>query len=205
MYKLYSRAGSGGFPVEAALELCGAPFELIEVPKARRDDPDFRRISPLGQVPVLVLDDDRAMTESAAMCILIAERHPAAGLAPSIGSAERADFLRWMVFMSAVLYQADLRIYYAPRYTAEAGGVDGVKVAALAELDAGLAVVNAALATRQWLTGARSIADTYLLMLFHWHPDMDRARRDYPNIERLSAALRPDPLLARLNASHALW
>lgn len=205
MYTLYSRAGSGGFVVEAALELAGAPFTLVDVPKSQRDDPEFRKISPFGQVPVLALPDGGLMTESAAMCILIAERHAEAGLAPAPGEPERADFLRWMMFFSTVIYQADLRVYYAPRYTTDPNGADGVKQAGLAEMDAGLAVIDRALAGRDWLLDQRSIADVYLLMLHHWHPEMERARRDFPNIERVCATLRDDPLLARRNGTHELW
>lgn len=205
MYKLYSRAGSGGFAVEAALHLAAAPFELIDVPKALRDDPDFRKISPLGQVPVLALPDGRLMTESAAMCMLIAERHPQALLAPLPEAPERADFLRWMTFLSAVIYQADLRVYYASRYTSDPTGIEGVKRAGLAEMDAGLAVIDATLAEREWLAGPRSIADVYLLMLYCWHPDMEGARLAYPNIERLAVRLRAEPLLARLNVAHDMW
>lgn len=205
MYTLYSRAGSGSLVVEAALELAGAPFEMVDVPKARRDDPEFRRISPFSQVPALALPDGQLMTESAAMCILIAERHAEAGLAPAPGAAERADFLRWMLFFSSVVYQADLRVYYAARHTADPNGADGVRQAGLAEMDAALGVIDRALAGRDWLLAQRSIADVYLLMLHHWHPEMERARRDFPNIERVCATLRAEPLLARLNAAHDLW
>jgi len=45
-------------------------------------------------VPVLTLPDGHSLTESAAICILLAERHPEAQLAPEAGSPARADFLR---------------------------------------------------------------------------------------------------------------
>ena len=145
MYKLYTRPGSGGFVVEAALALANAPFEQIDVPKTDRPDPAFLDISPLNQVPVLTLPDGSSMTESAAICILLAERHPNAGLAPAVDAPARADFLRWMAFMSSVLYPAVLRFYYAYRYTADADGTKAVKQAAVAEMDRGFAVVDAAL------------------------------------------------------------
>ncbi|MBN9552122.1 MAG: glutathione S-transferase family protein, partial [Alphaproteobacteria bacterium] len=146
MYKLYTRPGSGGFVVEAALAMAGVPFEQIDVPKQETPDPAFLAISPLCQVPALTLPDGHSLTESAAICILLAERHPEAGLAPEAGSPGRADFLRWMAFMSSVLYPAALRLYYAHRYTADAGGVGAVKEAAVAEMDRGFAIVDDALA-----------------------------------------------------------
>lgn len=205
MYKLYTRPGSGGFVVEAALAMAGAPFEQVDVPKKDAPDPAFLAISPLNQVPVLTLPDGHSLTESAAICILLAERHPQAGLAPEAGSPARADFLRWMAFMSSVLYPAILRLYYAHRYTAD-GNVQPVKDAAIAEMDRGFSIVDEALAGRDWLSGETfSLADIYLVMLVAWHPEVERARNAWPNIERLWSGLRQHELVRRLNASHDMW
>jgi glutathione S-transferase len=206
MYKLYTRPGSGGFVVEAALALANVPFEQIDVPKTDRPDPAFLGISPLNQVPVLTLPDGSSMTESAAICILLAERHPNAGLAPAVDAPARADFLRWMTFMSSVLYPAVLRFYYAYRYTADPDGTKAVKQAAVAEMDRGFAVLDAALQGRDWLVGSQlSLADIYLVMLVAWHPDVDKARTAWPNIERLWSKLRDNPLMKTLNTSHEMW
>lgn len=206
MYKLYTRPGSGGFVVEAALALAGVPFDQVDVPKKDTADPAFLAISPLNQVPVLTLPDGHSITESAAICILLAERHPAANLAPAAGSDARADFLRWMAFISAVLYPAVLRFYYAYRYTADADGVKAVKAAAVAEMDRGFTIIDNALAGRDWLAGdSLSIADIYLIMLVAWHPEPEKARAAWPNIERLWRKLRAHDLMRRLNASHEMW
>jgi glutathione S-transferase len=206
MYKLYTRPGSGGFVVEAALAMAGVPFEQIDVPKKDPADPDFLAISPLNQVPVLTLPDGHSLTESAAICILLAERHPEAHLAPEAGSPGRADFLRWMTFMSSVLYPAVLRLYYAHRYTADGAALQPVKQAAVAEMDRGFAILDRALAGRDWLAGdTLSLADIYLVMLVAWHPGVERARSAWPNIERLWAKLRQHDLMRKLNASHEMW
>ncbi|TGQ74550.1 glutathione S-transferase family protein [Mesorhizobium sp. M00.F.Ca.ET.186.01.1.1] len=206
MYKLYTRPGSGGFVIEAALALANAPFDQVDVPKTDRPDPAFLAISPLNQVPVLTLPDGSSITESAAICILLAERHPDAGLAPAADAPARADFLRWLAFMSSVLYPAILRFYYAHRYTADADGTKAVKQAAVAEMDRGFAVVDAALEGRDWVVGDRlSLADVYLVMLVAWHPDPAQARAAWPNIERIWSGLRQHPLMKKLNASHEMW
>lgn len=206
MYRLYTRAGSGGFAVEAAFELAGVPYERIEVVKGIEPDAEFRRISPLGQVPALVLPDGHAMTESAAMCQLIAERYPYARLAPAAEAPGRADFLRWLTFLASVMYPALLRYYYARRYTVDPQGNEAVKVAAIAESDRGFGIVDAALEGRDWLAGERmSIADVYLLMLAHWHPEAGKVAATWPNIERVCAAQRKHAVLKQLNASHEMW
>ena len=206
MYKLYTRPGSGGFVVEAALALAGAPFDQIDVPKKDPPDPAFLDISPLNQVPVLTLPDGSSITESAAICILLAERHTEAGLAPAAGSPARADFLRRMAFMSSALYPAILRFYYAHRYTADAEGVKAVKQAAVAEMDRGFAILDKALAGRDWLVGERlSVADIYLIMLVAWHPDVEKAHVAWPDMERLWARLRDHELMQKLNVAHDMW
>jgi glutathione S-transferase len=73
-------------------------------------------------------------------------------------------------------------------------------------MDRGLAVIDAALAGRQWLAGDRfSLADIYLLMLFSWHPEMERARAAWKNVERACAVLRDHPVMRELNARHKMW
>ena len=73
-------------------------------------------------------------------------------------------------------------------------------------MDRGFAIVDTALEGRDWMVGdAMSLADIYLVMLVAWHPDVDKARADWPNIERLWSALRAHPLMKRLNASHEMW
>ena len=108
MYTVYSRPGSGGFVIEAALELAGQPYTVTNIARGKAA-PEFLKISPLGQVPVLILPDESRLTESAAICLVLAERHPEAGLTPPPGAAERQEFLRWMMFMSSWLYPVLMR------------------------------------------------------------------------------------------------
>src|SRR5690606_35629388 len=100
---------------------------VVDVKKTPDPAPDFLAISPMNQVPVLVLADGHAVTETAAICALLAELHPGAGLGPLAGAAGRADFLRWLAFMTSTLYPAVLRYYYARRYTADADGIAAVR------------------------------------------------------------------------------
>src|SRR5690606_30587016 len=99
--------------------------------------------------------DGHAVTETAAICALLAELHPGAGLGPLAGAAGRADFLRWLAFMTSTLYPAVLRYYYARRYTADADGIAAVKQAAVAEMDREIAILDRALQGRDWLVAGR--------------------------------------------------
>ena len=61
-------------------------------------------VNPLRQVPALVLPSGEVITESAAILIHLADLHPQARLAPGPGDPKRAQYLRWMTYVSAAIY-----------------------------------------------------------------------------------------------------
>src|SRR5262245_48662101 len=133
MYKLYGRPGTGSVTIEAILETAGARYEVEIVPRSADGEATelLTRLNPLGQVPVLRLPDGRIMTESAAIALYLADVFPEAGLAPPTGSAERAAYLRWVVYLATNIYMTGLAAYYPDRYTSDQNGGKWVKSAAL--------------------------------------------------------------------------
>jgi len=200
-YRLYNRPGSGGFVVEAALALAGAPCELTELDsKPGTPLPDsFRDINPWGQVPTLVLPDGSVMTEAAAILIHLAAAHPDKGLAPPPGTPAHAQFLRWTVFASVNLYEAALRRSYPFRYTTDPEGYDAVREAAIARMGEGLAVVEQAVGDGPFLLGeTMSLADVYIAMLFIWF----RGEIAAPGLVRLTDGVRHHPVVAPIWRRH---
>lgn len=103
---LYGARGSGSIAVEAALTLLGLPYTLIEAvtwaePEARER---VAAANPMRQVPALIFPDGEVMTESAAILVDLADRHPEASLAPALTDPRRRQFLRWMVYVSSAIY-----------------------------------------------------------------------------------------------------
>ncbi len=43
---------------------------------------------------------------TAAICLYLCDRYPAAGLAPAIGSAQRAQFYKWLIWLTNTLQAA---------------------------------------------------------------------------------------------------
>ncbi len=205
MYTVYSRPGSGGFVAEAALELAGQPYRTVDE-KRGSDNPEFVAVSPLRQVPALVLPDGASLTESAAIILLLAERHPASGIAPPPGAAGRVDFLRWLQFLAATLYPALMRYYFCQRSTTDPEGLEEVKAAAIIDSDRHFAIIDRALDGRPWMAGAEfSMADPYLAMLAHWVPSLGRPRSEWTNIVAHSERTKAHPVVARLNERHRFW
>jgi GST-like protein len=106
MLKIFGAAGSGSVPIEAMLTLLGIPHEVIEA--VTWEDEVARKlvetVNPLRQVPALVLPDGEVVTESAAILIYLADLYPQARLAPTLSDPARAQYLRWMVYVSAAIY-----------------------------------------------------------------------------------------------------
>ena len=106
MLKIFGAVGSGSIPIEATLTLLGIPYEVIEA-VTWEDEAARKRVetvNPLGQVPALVLPSGEVMTESAAILIYLADLYPQARLAPGLGDPKRAQYLRWMAYVSAAVY-----------------------------------------------------------------------------------------------------
>lgn len=68
-------------------------------------DAAFLAASPMGKVPAL-RDGEVRMADSAAICIYLADRYPARGLAPALDDAQRGMYLYWMIYAPGVMEPA---------------------------------------------------------------------------------------------------
>jgi glutathione S-transferase len=104
-YTLYWEALSGAMAPQIMLEEMGVAYRKVAVDMARGEhrSPEYLAINPTGQVPVLGLPDGTVIGESAAIVLVLGERHPEAGLVPLVGDPDRPAFLRWLIFMAANL------------------------------------------------------------------------------------------------------
>ena len=90
------------------LEEAGVDYEIeaVDIRAAeRRDSDEFRAASPMGKVPALV-DGDVMMSESAAICLYVADRYSSGNLAPALDNSSRGRFLYWLMFTPAVIEPA---------------------------------------------------------------------------------------------------
>ena len=90
------------------LEEAGVDYEIEEVDirsPDRCDNPQFLAASPMGKVPALA-DGDVLMSESAAICIYVADRYCPGALAPAFDDAGRGKFLFWTLYTPAVIEPA---------------------------------------------------------------------------------------------------
>jgi glutathione S-transferase len=204
MYTLYGRPGSGSFAVQVALEEIGTAYERIWVGREAADLARFRATNPTGRVPALMLPDGAIMAESAAMLIHLALAHPRSALAPQPGSSAHAAFLQWMVFLSANIYEAALRVFYSARYSTR-GDADAGAIRERGTVDyrAHLEIIGQGLGPYV-LGGDYSIADVYLHMLASWYPgDGTELHARIPKLEAHGNLVSSRPAVAKVEADHA--
>jgi glutathione S-transferase len=96
MPRLYDYpASQNGWKARALLALLKRPYETVWVPIfSGQRDPAFLKLNPMGAVPVLELEDGRALAESHAVLVYLAEGTP---YLPA-DEFERAEALRWLFF-----------------------------------------------------------------------------------------------------------
>lgn len=204
MYTLFARQGAGSIGPQILLEELGLPHRVQWLGRADQAQPDYRRLNPTGKIPTLQLEDGSHVFESAAIMIHLVQSHAPNALAPPVGTPAHARFLQWMVFLSANLYEAYLRVYYPARYTrGSATDAEFVKSQALADVLRHVEVAEAALSP--FLLGAQpSAADIYLYMLATWHePSAEALYRQFPRLQAMCEAVARRPAVAKVMAMNA--
>ena len=99
IYKLYYVDGTASMGIRVLLEEIGASYELIQTTTDRRKPrpAEQLKLNPNGWVPVLLWDDS-AMYECAAITIFLCDRHSEANLAPAINEQELSLFIQTLVY-----------------------------------------------------------------------------------------------------------
>jgi glutathione S-transferase len=150
--RLYHVPGSRSTRVLWMLEEIGVPYELTVMTREERKTAGHISRHPLGRVPVVEFDDGRVLFESAAICIQLADLHPEANLIPPIGSPDRALVYQWSLFAMTELEPPIFQWMRARREETDQSEPSERYLAAAAVLDA-------ALADREWLVGRFTVAD----------------------------------------------
>lgn len=80
------------------LEELGVPYEIqqLDLTKGEHKQPSYMKVHPLGSVPAIE-DQGFIMFESAAIVLQLADKYPEKGLAPAVGTNERAEYYQWIV------------------------------------------------------------------------------------------------------------
>ena len=188
MIQLHYYPGNASMTPHMVLEELGIAFELKYVDRANaaHKAPDYLKLNPNGLIPVLV-DGDLVLYETAAILLHLADTHPDAGFAPAIGTPGRAQFYKWLAWMTNTV-QASLILYFYPERWVDEGNASGaaqVKAHAESRVAGLLDQMDAQLAShgREWFLGGRyGVLDPFALMLCRWTRGFARPARSLPHL-----------------------
>lgn len=174
MLQLHYYPGTAAMVPHIVLEELGVPYQRVLIDRVHMGHkaPEYLRLNPNGLIPVLV-DGDLVLYETAAICLYLCDSCPEARLAPPLGTAERAHFYKWLVWLTNTL-QTTLQAYFYPeRWVAPGNSAGAAEVKAQAEAKTGLLLdqIDAELARHggHWFAGKDySALDAYVLTLCRW-------------------------------------
>jgi glutathione S-transferase len=98
MYQAVGAPGSRLTRVTWMLEELHQPYQIL---LAKQHTDEMRRYNPTGKMPALV-DGDVVVTDSAAICAYLADKHPEKNMGPQT-PAERAHLNAWLFFAQSEL------------------------------------------------------------------------------------------------------
>lgn len=200
-YTVYGAVGSGSVPVEAALTLIGAPYEVVEAVtwEGEAEREKVAPVNPMRQIPVLVTPEGETLTESAAILIWLAEKHPEAALAPEVDDPRRGQFLRWMAFVPGAIYSMFWVRDEPSRLAGDDPAAQAIIKARTAERIADCwTAMEAQLTPKRWLLGDElTVLDLYVAVASRWTPNRARFHEVAP---RMGEVMRRVDALPELEA-----
>ena len=160
--KLYYSPGACSLSPHIVANEAGIPLDLVKVDtksKTIAREGDFWDVNPKGYVPALELDDGQVLTEGPAIVQYLADRAPAAALAPANGTFERVRLQETLNYLTSEIHKS-----YSPLFRPEV--LPAVREERLAYLGKRYALIEKQLEGRKYLLGDRfTIADAYLFTL----------------------------------------
>jgi glutathione S-transferase len=205
--ELYFTPGAASLAVHGVLEEVGADYRLRRVTKedGKVDPPELPSLNPHVRVPTMV-DGELVMFESAACVMYLCDGHPEAGLAPALGTRERALWYRWLTYMTNTVQAAFMVFFYPSRATDEQQAEAGIEAKADASL-AGMRdhIEGELAAAGPYLLGERfTSADLYLAMLTRWGRRLPEKWWDRPSLGEHYRLVTERPAIKRVYEQEGL-
>lgn len=206
-YTLYWERWSGAIFPQAMLEEIGTPYrkDHVDMAAMAHRSEDYLAINPAAQVPALRFPCGSVMGETAAIAVVLGERHPEAGLVPEPGDPERPFFLHWLLYMAANGYKTFSRYWHPEQFTENDQAEASIRQRAGEELDDFFGLLDrTAMGEDSFLTSGFSALDLYLTMLTAWAPDPERLLTENKKLASICQAVKSRPAYQRVMKDHGL-
>lgn len=205
-YTLFYSPGAASLAVHWMLLDVGIPFEakLVDIDAGANRSPEYLRLNPSGRLPTMLIDG-QPYSESTAMLMLLAERHPEKKLAPLPGTPKRAEWMETMIFLANTLLPAMRDWFYADK-DGDPQGAEAVKALARRRIEGAWDRLDARLADgRTYLLGNElSTADFLGTMLMRWSRNMPRPATTWKHLAPYIQRMRARPAFIEVNKREGL-
>jgi glutathione S-transferase len=169
--KLYYSPGACSIGIHVLLEEIGKPYQLeqVDLRGGAQYKPPFTNVNPKSKVPTLERDDGSILTEFPVIAYWLARQNPQANLVPKddetmIRAAEAMEYV-----VGTMHGQGFARLFRSERFAPSAADQEAVKAAGRDIVEKGFAVIDKALAGKNYLGGNDlSIADAALFYAEFW-------------------------------------
>lgn len=211
MIQLHYYPSTASMVPHILLEELGVPYGRVLVDRAQdvQKTTDYLKLNPNGLIPVLT-DGDLVLYETAAICLHLCDTHPGSGLAPALGTPERAHFYKWLMWLTNTL-QSTLIVYFYPERWVNAGntaGAEEVRHHAELRINNLLRQLDNELARHggPWFMGASySALDPYVFTLCRWTRNLASTRaRDKPHLGPYLQRMLERPAVQRVLANEGV-
>jgi len=176
---LYGTALSGHtHRVELFLHLLQLPYRRIDAPASVRQSPEFLRMNPLGQIPVLQ-DGEHVLADSNAILVYLARRYaPGSGWLPD-DPVHAAKVQRWLSLAAGEIAFGPARARFSARF-----GDTGMPPELMQRLaESVLRFMDAELGRQAFLAGEKpTLADLACYAYIAHAPEGGIALEPYPRV-----------------------
>ncbi len=164
---LYWSPGSCARVPFVALEETGAPFTVHVVNRyiGEHQTPEYRALNPKEKVPTVVIDG-WVITENPVIQTVLARTFPEAHLLPTADERVVTDALSTMAWFASGLQPAVARQRFPGVFSDDEDSWERIRALARKELEKGFAILEDRLDFREWLFGAWTIVDAFMLWLW---------------------------------------
>lgn len=168
--KLYYSPGSCALGIHVLMEEIGAPFELVRLNFAEREQygEAYRAINPKSKVPALERDDGSVLTEFQAIAVYLALTHPEKRLIPA-DVDRNARMIEAMDYVVGTIHATGFRRLFRPgEFAVRDADHEAVKARGVEIVAAGFALIDKSLGAKDWVVGDFSLADPGLFYVCYW-------------------------------------
>ena len=166
--KLYYSPGACSIGIHVLLEEIGKPYHLeaVNLREGAQYKAPFTAVSPKGKVPALERDDGSVLTEFPVIARWLGRQ---ANLLPKDDEADTRAMEAMEYAVGTMHGQGFARLFRSERFAPSASDQDAVKTAGREVVEKGFAVLDKALAGKNYIGGNDfSAADTALFYVEFW-------------------------------------